>query len=209
MRRSGAVLIVVVLAGLLAGCTSPSRPASDPPSRAPASSPTGTPTGPPPTLGGPTPVRHHVPKRAMNRLERPVAVRLAVQVAREGLTLTYLACPPWTGRVPRTMTCHGYVDGLVVPVRVVLEAAVAGRAVRFDARLGSGVLATRKLEATLRRPGTTAAYCGRTPAYPTRVGTRIVCRVVRSGRTHYVAATVTSRAGEVRITDLDAGGTSP
>lgn len=138
------------------------------------------------------------PPHAMNRLERPVAARLARQVAQQGLTLSYLDCPHWGGAVPSRMTCRGFVDGVVAQVHVHLRTAVAGR-LGFDARLGDGVIATRTLETTLRGKGWRAADCGDTPAYPARVGSRIVCRVTGPTKRRYVVVTVSSSAGGVEI----------
>ena len=201
MRTRLARLPVLVTAALglmiLAGC-------SDQPAAAPAAR-TSTPT---PTLGGPPPHRQPVPTAAMDRLEKPVHARLAAQIARQGLTLEYLDCPHWDGAVPSRMTCRGYVDGLVARVDVHLKAAVEGKAVSFDARLLNGVIATRKLEDTLRRQGWTEVDCGAVPAYPARVGSRIVCRVKRSSELHYVVATVSDRSGAVMITDYRGGRSS-
>jgi len=141
----------------------------------------------------------------MDDLERPVHRRLAAQVAGQGLTLTYLDCPRWDGSVPARMVCKGYVDGLVARVAVHLRAAVNGKAVGFDARLLDGVIATRKLERTLRRQGWSRAECGDVPAYPARVGIRIVCHVHRSGDDRYVVATVSDRSGAVMIADYRPG----
>jgi hypothetical protein len=105
------------------------------------------------------------------------------------------------------MTCRGYLDGLVGAVRLDLRAAVHGRAVDFDARLEQGVVATRVLERTLRDLGWSGSDCGAAAAYPARVGAEIVCRVVRTGASRYVVATVTDRAGAVAIADYP-GGTS-
>ena len=127
--------------------------------------------------------------------------RLAAQVKGQGLTLTYLDCPAWDHEVPTRMVCKGYVDGLVARVVVHLEAAVEGRAVGFDARLLDGVIATGKLERTLRHSGWTRADCGDTPAYPARVGSRIVCHVSRAGDDRYLVATVSDRSGAVMIAD--------
>jgi len=137
----------------------------------------------------------------MDRLEKPMAERLARQVARQGLTLSYLDCPRWDGAVPSRMRCRGYVDGLVADVRVLLRAAVDGRAVSFDAQLADGVIATRNLEGTLRTQGWSAADCGDVAAYPARLGSTIVCRVSRRDDKRYVVATVHSRAGAVVIAD--------
>jgi hypothetical protein len=158
----------------------------------------------PPTLGGTVPRRQLPPSAPMNRLERPVADRLAHRIAPQGLSLAYLDCPRWNGSVPSRITCRGYVDGLVARVAVRLTAAVEGKAVSFDAWLLDGVIATRKLEATLRRQGWATADCGEVPAYPARVGSTIVCRVERRANVRYVAATVSDRAGAVRIADYRA-----
>jgi hypothetical protein len=104
------------------------------------------------------------------------------------------------------MTCRGYVDGLVARVAVRLDAAVRGKAVSFDAWLLDGLIATRKLEGTLRRRGWTHADCGRAPAYPARVGSRIVCRVTRPGEQKYVVATVSDSQGAVMIADYRGAG---
>lgn len=141
----------------------------------------------------------------MNRLERPVAERLAEQIAHQGLTLEYLDCPRWDSSVPSRMTCRAYVDGILVAVRVHLKAAVEGKAVSFDASLEDGVIATRNLEGTLRGQGWSVADCGRVAAYPAHAGDRIVCRVQRSGDRRYVVATVTNRSGAVTITGYRTG----
>jgi hypothetical protein len=137
----------------------------------------------------------------MDRLERPVAARLAHQVAGQGLHLAYLDCPAWDGSLPRSMRCRGSVDGLVATVRLRLWRAVAGahQEVDFDARLAGGVVVTERLERTLRGHGWVEADCGRVPAYPARAGTRIVCKVARAGTPSYVVATVRGRGGMVTI----------
>ena len=137
------VLVVAALV-LLGGC-------SDAPSSG-SQRPSGS-SGPTPALGGPPVARATPPDHAMDQLERPVAVRLARQVARQGLTLEYLDCPRWDGTVPSRMSCRAYVDGLRTGVEVVFTRAVQGKAVGFDARLARGVIATRNLERTLRRRG--------------------------------------------------------
>jgi len=140
----------------------------------------------------------------MNDLERPVRDRLAAQIKGQGLTLTYLDCPAWDHKVPTRMVCKGYVDGLVARVSVHLQAAVEGKAVGFDARLLDGVIATRKLERTLRHNGWSRADCGKAPAYPASVGSRIVCHVTRAGDDRCVVATVSDRSGAVMIGDYGA-----
>jgi hypothetical protein len=184
---------LVVTCGLvvLAGCSGED----------PAAAPTAPSNTVTPSLGGTSPPAVHPPRREMDRLERPVHERLAAQIAGQGLTLQYLECPRWDGAVPSRMTCRGYVDGMVARVSVHLRAAVAGKAVDFDAELLDGVIATRNLERTLRDQGWQAPDCGDTAAYPARVGSRIVCRVRRSADESYVVATVSSSAGAVMIAD--------
>jgi hypothetical protein len=164
---------------------------------------------PTPALGGPPVVRATPPDHEMDRLERPVAVQLARQVAREGLTLQYLDCPRWDGRVPSRMSCRAFVDGLRTEVDVVFTRAVQGKAVGFDASLARGVIATRNLERTLRRQGWSEADCGDVPAYPARPGSRIVCRVTRTGSSEYVVATVRDHAGAVTIAGYRGSTASP
>jgi hypothetical protein len=53
----------------------------------------------------------------------------------------------------------------------------------------------------LHGEGFTGVDCGDVAAYPTRVGTRLVCRVTDRGRQRYLVATVTDRHGTVGITD--------
>lgn len=188
-----AAVTAVVAIGVLAGCSDDS--AQDRPDRR---TPSGTSAGP--ALGGAVPRRHRPPHHAMNSLERPVAERLARQIAVDDLTLDYLDCPPWDGAVPSAMTCRGYVEGLVAKVRVHLLAADDG-GVGFDARISTGVVATRRLVMTLRSGGWSTVDCGDVAAYPASVGSRIVCRVHRAGRTRYVVATVRSQTGRVSIAD--------
>ena len=200
--RARAVLLVaataVVAIGVLAGCSQDRvQDGSQRQASAQTSAPDPAKT---PDLGGPVPREHRPPHRAMNRLERPVAERLARQIAVEDLSLDFLDCPPWNGMVPITMTCQGYVEGLVTQVRVHLLAAADGR-ISFDARISTGVVATRRLVETLRSDGWTAVDCGDVAAYPASVGSRIVCRVRRDGSTGYVVATVRSPAGRVTIAD--------
>ena len=143
---------------------------------APAARPAASahPAATPTALGGPRAAETSPPSTPMDDLERPVHRRLAAQISGQGLTLTYLDCPRWDGTVPTRMVCKGYVDGLV---------------------------ARRKLERTLRRQGWTRADCGDVPAYPAKVGSRIVCHVHRGGDDRYVVATVSDRSGAVMIGD--------
>lgn len=182
----------VLLTVLLAGCSEGRA--------APQAAPTASTT---PRLGGPSPAWQSPPQRAMDRLERPVAARLARQIASQGLDLAYLDCPDWDGSLPRSMSCRGYVDGLVATVRLLLRRAVVGAhpVVDFDAHLAGGVVATERLEETLRTRGWVQADCGAVPAYPARTGTRIVCKVARPGAGKYVVATVRDSSGTVLIDD--------
>ena len=188
--RSRAYLVPVVLAAtllLVGGCTggAAAHRASGP--------------SPSPRLGADAPAPVSAPSTPMNKLEKPVAARLAAQVADQGLSLSYLDCPHWSGRVPMRIVCRAYLDGVVAEVRVHLRAAVEGKAVGFDAALADGVIATRKLEQTLRRENWTHPDCGARPAYAATVGTKIVCRVQRQGEQRYVVARVTDRDGRVMI----------
>lgn len=192
--RTGLALLPLLLLPLV-GCDG--DPAARP---TPGESPAATPSA----LGGPRPPVTSAPTTPMDDLERPVRDRLAAQIKGQGLTLTYLDCPAWDHKVPTRMECKGYVDGLVTRVAVHLQAAVEGKAVGFDARLLDGVIATRKLERTLRHSGWARADCGKTPAYPAEIGTRIVCHVSKSGDDRYVVATVTDRSGAVMIGDYKA-----
>lgn len=153
-----------------------------------------------PRLGGATPTPSAAPERPMDHLEQPVAARLAPRLARTGLTLEYVDCPPWPGEVPFHAACHGYVDGVVGEVEVRLSQG-AGGGVEFDAWLSEGVVATSRLVDRLEEEGWHGVDCGPTPAYPARTGLRIVCRVHEGGTASYVVATVTDRRGEVRIRD--------
>jgi hypothetical protein len=191
VRTLPALAVVAAALVLLGGCTD--EPAAR--SRA-AHTPAHTPA---PRLGGPHARPHRPPHARMDRLERPVARQLAQKVAHEGLSLTYLDCPDWNGAMPRTLTCRGFVNGVVARVEVSLQAPVRGTAVSFDARLAGGVIATRTLEDTLRRQHLAHPDCGRDPAYPARVGLRVVCRVVQAGAPRYVVATVRNRRGAVTI----------
>lgn len=153
-----------------------------------------------PRLGAPAPTPSTPPDQPMDDLEQPVADRLAPRLAREGLTLQHVACPPWTGSVPITLECKGYVDGVVADVDVALTDGVGDR-VDFDAELGEGVVATGRLVARLEAEGYADVDCGPTPAYPARLGMRLVCRVHDEAETTYVVATVTDRSGAVKIED--------
>lgn len=190
------LLSLAVTAVLLTGCDGASSGAAPDASASPTARATR-----PPVLGGDAPREQQPPDGPMDSLEKPVHARLAAQIAGQGLTLDYLDCPRWDGTVPRRLTCRGYVDGLVARVGVRLKAAVEGKAVGFDAWLLDGVIATRKLEKTLRGQGWKEADCGERAAYPAESGSRIVCHVRRPGDDRYVVATVSDRSGAVMIAD--------
>lgn len=153
-----------------------------------------------PPLGGPAPTPSTPPTEPMDHLEQPVADRLAGQVRDEGLTLEHVSCPPWGGAVPTALDCAGFVDGVVGDVRVELTPGADGE-VEFDAWLGGGVVATAKLVDRLHEEGFADVRCGDVPAYPARVGLRLVCRVRDDAGTAYLVATVTDRDGSVEIED--------
>lgn len=150
-----------------------------------------------PSLGAPSPAVSAPPDKPMDDLERPVAERLAPRLEDDGLTLQYVACPRWSGTVPATLTCEGYVDGVVGEVKV--ELSDGGGQVEFDAWLVRGVVATTRLVERLEHEGFAGVDCGPTPAYPARLGLRIVCRVRGEQDVSHVVATVTDRAGHVQI----------
>ncbi len=192
------VLLAVVLLGAVTGCQSAGnsgQAGSGPASPSAGSTVSARPT---PTPGGDLPAAATPPARPMNDLEQAVAARLSRQVAHQGLDLSYVACPPWHGKAPRQLTCRGYIDHVTAPVHVRLSKLVGG-AVSFQARLVRGLVATAKLEAKLREDGFTDVNCGSAPAYPSTVGSHIVCAVTKDGQQRYVAATVTSRSGGVMI----------
>lgn len=149
-------------------------------------------------LGAPGPETSAPPHNGMDDLERPVAKRLRPRLEDDGLTLQHVECPRWSGAVPTALRCRAYVDGVVGEVVVKLTDRAAGR-VEFDAYLRQGVLATPRLVARLEKDGYRGVDCGRTPAYPARVGMRIVCRVHQDGEVSHVVATVVDRHGAVRI----------
>ncbi|MGH3443900.1 MAG: hypothetical protein ACRDPB_00860 [Nocardioidaceae bacterium] len=206
------VLAMVVVPGLT-GCAGPpasgtvtgrraDSPASAPVSSAATSGASPVPS-PPPHLGGPAPAPVSPPATPMTRLEKSVAHRIAERVAAQGLDVAYLDCPKWHGDLPRRLSCTGYLDGVTATVRVRLH-RVTGSALSYDATLGEGVFATRTLVDQLGQQGFHHVDCGSRPAYPTRVGERIVCAVSsreQLGSVKYVVATVTDKHGAVRITE--------
>jgi hypothetical protein len=182
----GRVLAGLVLAATaLTGCASGEEPAAD---------------GPPRRVGGPTPTPVSQPDEPMDHLEEPIAERLAVRVRQEGMSLEYVDCPRWSGAAPAELVCTAYVDGVVGEVDVSLTRGTSG-AVEYDAWLRRGVLVTSRLVARLEAEGFTSVDCGEVPAYPSRVGLRLVCQVQEAGERSYVIATVTAGDGEVEIRD--------
>jgi hypothetical protein len=156
--------------------------------------------GRPSALGAPAPTPVPTPRRPMDRLERPVAERLVPRLRDDELTLEYVDCPPWHGRVPARLRCEGYVDGVVGEVDVELSEGERG-GIEFDAWLDHGVLATARLVHRLENAGHAGVNCGDIPAYPATEGLRIVCRVHDGGERAYLVATVTGVDGTVRIGD--------
>jgi len=150
-------------------------------------------------VGGPAFPRATPPSGEMSGWEHRVAARLGQRLERDdGLSLDHLSCPR-VDHTPARLTCDGYVDGVVGQVRVRLWRWRRG-GVEFDAVLRSGVVSTANLVARLSPAGGGRVDCGPTPAYPARVGSRIVCAVSREGGPAYVVATVTDRSGTVEIT---------
>jgi hypothetical protein len=201
MPRALVVLAPVALAValLVGGCSSGGGPSGA--DRSASSTGTGIGSGTAaPRLGGDTPTPSTPPGEPMDDLEKPVAGQLSSEVARQGLKLEYLDCPPWDQNVPRTLSCRGYFDGVPAVVRVRLTAGVGGQ-VSFSAALQHGLIATRNLVRTLKHQGYDAVDCGDVPAYPAVVGSTLNCRVTKAGRTKYVVATVVNRGGRVTIAD--------
>ena len=191
MRLVGLLCAALLAPVLAAGCQGGTGPGA---------SGAASPAPPPPRLGGPSFRPAPAPGTPMDRLERPIAARLADKAAREGLTLGYLACPKWDGGMPRRLRCHGWFDGVKAPVLVHIG-TVAGRSITFDARIGPGVVATHNLVDQLRGRGYSHVDCGRQAAYRSRVGLRIVCSVQAHGRRSYVVAVVRNGSGAVAIHD--------
>ncbi len=166
-------------------------------------------SGPAPRVGGPAWTPRASPTGTMSSMERQVAERLSRRMAAQGLTLTHLDCPAWDRVLPGSMRCRGYLAGLPVAVRVHLQAGQAGEAgeagergeagVGFDARVTTGMVATRRLEETLAAQHWRDPDCGDRPVYPARIGLAVVCRALRSGEPHYLVATVSDLRGRVTI----------
>lgn len=175
------VFAAVVLTG---GCAGSAQPAAEP-TRA---------------VGGPSFSPAAPPETPMDRMEQPVARRLAPRLASLDLTLQHVRCPQWRGELPASVRCHAYVDGVVADVLVRLEQGGDGT-VAFDAELDGGLVATSELVDRLEDEGFVAVDCGDRAAYPARVGTEVVCRAHRGETEHTVVATVTDRRGAVEIAE--------
>ena len=137
----------------------------------------------------------------MDAMEKPIADRLALQVAPQGLHVDYLDCPDWNGKVPAHLNCQGWFDGVRGTVRVTLERDKGGT-VAFDAELEDGVIATKKLVRELAAKGYADIDCGQAPAYPTDIGSTITCAVTDKGMRKHVVATITDGHGGVTIADF-------
>ena len=184
----GAALLLAV-----SGCQAGDSDAGE---RQPSPSPTVS--SPAPTPGGDLPAAATPPAHPMDDLEQAVAARLDRQVAREGLHLQYVACPAWHGKAPQRLTCQGYLDGVITTIHLRLSRLVGG-AISFRARMARGLVSTAMLEAQLRKDGFAQVNCGDAPAYPSVVGSRVVCAVTKQGRKQFVVAQVTSPSGSVMI----------
>lgn len=196
-RTLGAVLLGLLTA---AGCAGSGSGSHDGAARTAASS---SPSPPAPSagprLGGAPATPQSPPATPMDELEKPIAAQLAKQVQGQGLTLDYLRCPSWDGRTPERLTCKGYFDGVTAPVEVTLTTASSG-AVEFDASLRRRIISVPTLVRRLRADGYTKVDCGDRRAYPSTVGSQLVCSVRRHGHHELVRATVTGPGGSVRIT---------
>ena len=158
----------------------------------------GSASRPSPTPGSDLPAAATPPAHPMDDLEQAVAARLDRQVIHEGLHLQYVACPAWHGKAPQRLICQGYVDGVMTSIHVRLSRLVGG-AVSFQASLARGLLSTAMLEDKLRKDGFAQVDCGAAPAYPSVVGSRVVCSVTKKGHQQFVIAKVTSPSGSVEI----------
>jgi hypothetical protein len=153
-----------------------------------------------PSLGAPAASSVSPPAEPMDRVEEPVAERLAPSLEDEDLTLEYVDCPRWDGVLPASLVCKGYVDGVLGEVDVELTQGRGGH-VEFDAWLDHGVVATTRLVRRLEDEGYTDVDCGPRAAYPAAPGLRIVCRGHADGEVEHVVATVVDHDGSVRIED--------
>lgn len=181
------LLVLVLALAALTGCDDgPARPADRPPSR------------PAPALGGEPTDPTSPPDDHMDAVERAIAAELSDELRDQRLSVDHLSCPQHD-RTPMRLTCRSYVAGVVADVEVRL--AGPRDRIRFDARLGDGILATANLVRRLEAAGYTRVDCGDRPAYPSEVGDQIVCSVVRGKTKEYVVATVTTEDGAVEISD--------
>lgn len=186
MSRALTCLLLVLATGCTSGTTG----------SAPDPSSTLTPSSTP-RVGGATTRAPH-PGRPMSRMERYIAGKLASKVVDEGLDLEYLDCPTWGRRMPHTINCEGFFNGVVGEVEVRLD-ATAGGLVAYDAKLTNGVISTRKLVERLEADGYRQVNCGDAPAYPADVGSEVVCSVDKVGDRVFVVARVSDLSGGVLI----------
>jgi len=198
VRTTGAMLAGFLL---LAACSAPddnggTEQVDGQPSPSVTPSPAATPS---PTLGGKLETPAKAPAKEMDKLERPIASQLEKRITGNGLSLDYLDCPDWNGKAPQELACEGYVSGVRGEVRVRLTRTATS--VNYDAELQDGVLATANLVRQLKTAGYTKIDCGDKPAYPTVVGSELVCAVGKDGNVKYVVATVLDESGMVEIKD--------
>lgn len=139
------------------------------------------------------------PAQPMDLAEKAIAAKLSHELRGQDLSVEYLDCPASDRTTPKTMTCRGYVDGVAADVRVRLMGPP--ESLRFDARLGKGIVATSNLVRRLAAEGYHQIDCGERSAYQTVVGHQIVCSVTRNDNQKHVVATVTTDGGEVEISD--------
>ena len=149
-----------------------------PPPRAP---PTAPPSAVPPALGCAGPVaQRDAPDHADGPARAAGAGQLARQVARPGPDAGVPRLPaPGTARC-RAGCPAGPTSTGCGPASGCCCRRGAGKAVGFDARLGAAADRHPQPRAHAARQGWTSADCGDVPAYPARVGSRIVCRVQRA-----------------------------
>lgn len=154
---------------------------------------------PSPTLGGTLGTRAEPPSKEMDELEKPIALQLERKIEGDGLSLDYLDCPAWDGKAPQEMTCKGFLNGVTGDVLVALTRTTTR--VNFDAELRDDVLATANLVRQLKSAGYSDVDCGDRPAYPSVVGSELVCAVGNGAEVKYVVATVRDDSGMVEIED--------
>lgn len=203
LRFAVSIIGGLVAALLLVGCSgnpdaAPKADAGSGTASTDSTSPSAS-AEPTPELGGKLDPTATPPSTAMDSLEKPIAGQLTKQIVGQGLSLDYLDCPKWDGKAPKVLTCKAYLDGVTADVRVRLTKTTTS--VNFDAELQDGVLSTTNLVRQLKSDGYHKIDCGEIPAYPTKVGSEIVCAVGAGTKQEYVVATVLDRSGTVEIND--------